>query len=180
MINDSDTSSSNLFYHPTIYEIMRKASKNDGDRFTGGNFLNYMLDQLSELENFTFKKIFGGIDFYRDGYQFGTIRRGKFLLQADPACSQMSPSRPHFGEDKDTFDDTQFFEVPEEIIANKSILKKMGRTSFLVCQKEIANQLKISSRLKACSQYWVTGFYFLANLLFFLFSQKKKCAPGNV
>ncbi|MCH2080791.1 MAG: TfoX/Sxy family protein [Saprospiraceae bacterium] len=123
---------------------MRNTENKDKGRNAGGNFLNYILDQLSDVENFRFKKIFGGIDFYRNGYHFGTIRGGKFLLQADPECGQVSPPRTHFGEDSDTFDDTIFFEVPEDIIANKSILKSWAERAYQSAKKRLLiKQIKL-------------------------------------
>ena len=38
---------------------MRNTENKDKGRNAGGNFLNYILDQLSDVENFRFKKIFG-------------------------------------------------------------------------------------------------------------------------
>lgn len=123
---------------------MKNIKTKDNKQSTGANFLNYILDQLSDFENFRFKKIFGGIDFYRNGYHFGTIRGGKFLLQADPACGQVSSPKPHFGEDSDTFDDTVFYEVPEDIIANKSILKTWTERAYQSAQKRLLiKQIKL-------------------------------------
>ena len=112
-------------------------SDNSQPLFTKGNFLNFILDQLSEVENFTFKKFFGGIDFYKEGYQFGTIRGGKFLLQIDPACNYVPPPRPHYGEDMASFDGSQFFEVPNEILANKSVLSQWVERAFQAAIKKL-------------------------------------------
>ena len=34
------------------------------------NLLNYILNQLADLEDFTFRKMFGGIGFYKEGPPF--------------------------------------------------------------------------------------------------------------
>lgn len=52
----------------------------------GGNLLNFILDQISEIEGITFKKTFQGIHFIRDDVTFGRIQGGKFKLQADSSC----------------------------------------------------------------------------------------------
>ena len=68
-------------------------SKSDHE-LSGGNFLNYILDQLSDLENFTFKKMIGGVGFYRDNLMFGAISGGKFRLKSAHKCDGESIKAP--------------------------------------------------------------------------------------
>lgn len=52
----------------------------------GGNLLNFILDQISELEGITFQKTIEGIRFKRDEVTFGRIQGGQFKLQASKSC----------------------------------------------------------------------------------------------
>ena len=84
------------------------------------NYLNYVLTQLSDIDNVTLKKMFGGIGFFRDGFLFGTISGGKFRLKAPAECSpcpqeELSQFAPVFSQN--------FCEVPEEVLEDKVQLK---------------------------------------------------------
>lgn len=52
----------------------------------GGNLLNFILDQISELEGITFQKTMEGIRFKREDVTFGRIQGGQFKLQAGKTC----------------------------------------------------------------------------------------------
>jgi TfoX/Sxy family transcriptional regulator of competence genes len=42
------------------------------------NYLNFVIDQLSEFGDFEHKKMFGGIGFFKDGKMFAGIMKGNF------------------------------------------------------------------------------------------------------
>lgn len=52
----------------------------------GGAYLNYILDQLSDLEGLTFQKTVNGIRFFAKETEFGAIQGGKFKLKSGQAC----------------------------------------------------------------------------------------------
>ena len=95
------------------------SNSNQQIRLSGSNYLLYILDQLSELEQLTFKKTFQGIRFYMNDLLFAVISGGKFRLKKVDAypqpCGPISTIEPDFAAD-------QYCEVPEEIIEDKSKL----------------------------------------------------------
>lgn len=91
----------------------------------GTNYLHFVLDQLADLENISFKKMYGGIAFFLDGLMFGAITGGKFRLKAASTCS----GKPGMGElsvpNIDTEEEVgKYFEVPGEVLRDKGRLKK--------------------------------------------------------
>lgn len=52
----------------------------------GGNLLNFILNQISDLEGITFQKTMEGIRFKKEEVTFARIQEGRFKLQATQAC----------------------------------------------------------------------------------------------
>ena len=45
------------------------------------NYLNYILNQLSDLDNITYKKMMGEYMLYKDGVLFGGVYDDRFLVK---------------------------------------------------------------------------------------------------
>ncbi len=89
----------------------------------GGNLLNFILDQLSDIEGVTFRKSFGGIQFLRNDVIFGRIQGGKFKLQAESTCG--SSTNPDVEvEIQQNGQPIYLCEVPEPILEDKSQLQQ--------------------------------------------------------
>lgn len=90
------------------------------------NLLNYILNQLSDLEDFTFRKMFGGIGFYKEGLLFGAITGGKFRLKYAGCSGEQSYEEDCKSSTNSTFipDGETFCEVPDKVLANKPLLLK--------------------------------------------------------
>lgn len=91
---------------------------------TSGNYLHFVLDQLSDLEDFTFKKMFGGIGFFKNGKMFGTIVKGAFRLKTD-ATTQKDFEAKGIKPDESSQNSVaiSFWEVPTEVLHDKNQLK---------------------------------------------------------
>ncbi len=86
-----------------------------------GNLLNFILDQLSDLEGITFRKTFKGIQFLREEIVFARIQGGKFKLQAQTACT----SHPDLEvEIQENGQPVFLCEVPEPVLEDKQQLQK--------------------------------------------------------
>ena len=103
----------------------------------GENYLNFILNQLSEIEHITFKKVFGGVGFYREGFLFANISGGRFRLVMPADCktaecpeteTNTSPS-PYSQLD---LQGEKFCAVPNEVLQNKSLAPGVGRKSISV------------------------------------------------
>ena len=87
----------------------------------GGNLLNFILDQISDLEGITFRKSFDGIQFISDEVTFGRIQGGKFKLQASNTCG----SNPNIEvEIQKNGQPVYLCEVPEPVLEDKSLLQE--------------------------------------------------------
>lgn len=103
----------------------KRQFSNDPPQIPKGNYLHFVLDQLAEVENLSFKKAFGGVAFYLDGHMVGAITGGKFRLKAVGNCSEKGDSSklttPNIeGEEKIG----KYFEVPEAVLLDKNRLKR--------------------------------------------------------
>ena len=90
-----------------------------------GNYLHFVLDQLAEVENLSFKKRFGGVAFYLDGLMVGAITGGKFRLKAASTytgdCDSSKLSVPNIESKEDI---GNYFEVPTDVLQDKNRLKR--------------------------------------------------------
>ncbi len=85
----------------------------------GGNLLNFILNQMSELEGITFQKTIEGIRFKRDDITFGRIQGGQFKLQTDKACA----SNPDIEvEIQKNGQPLYLFSVPDPVLEDKNRL----------------------------------------------------------
>lgn len=88
------------------------------------NYLNFVLDQLSEIQNFTFKKMFGGVGFFREGKMFGAIMGGTFRLKADDQTkTDFEAHGMEAYHNKGKGKGMPYWEVPAEIMEDKDQLK---------------------------------------------------------
>lgn len=92
-----------------------------GSRSNSVNYLNFILDQLADVEGFTFKKVFGGISFFRNGILIGAILGGQFKLVADNCSSTDAPCAVQVSYSTEL--NHRFFTVPDDVLDNKESLR---------------------------------------------------------
>lgn len=100
------------------------------------NYLNFILDQLSDLEDFTFKKMFGGVGFFKDGKMFGAIMGGTFRLKADETSQadfEAYDMEPFYYKGKPT--SMPYWEVPAEILEDRQLLKQWAEKAHQIAMK---------------------------------------------
>lgn len=90
-------------------------------------YLNQVLDQLAEVEDFTHKKMFGGIGFFRDGAMWGAImgEHDTFRLKVDAenqAPYEEAGSSPFEMEMRGQTRSMPYWTVPEHVFADKKLL----------------------------------------------------------
>ncbi len=91
------------------------------------NYLDHILDQLSEVEEFTHKKMFGGIGFFRGDAMWGAIMGGGDTLRlkaddANQADFEAVGSTPFEMDMKGRKHTMPYWSVPEHIVEDKSKL----------------------------------------------------------
>ena len=96
----------------------------------------YVEDQLSEFPEYSSKKMFGGVGFFRDGAMFGAIMDNVFRLKADESTIEKYTSQgmgPHeIPSRKMTM---PYYEVPQDVLENRSELKKWAEEALEVALK---------------------------------------------
>jgi DNA transformation protein and related proteins len=97
------------------------APKHDG-------FKDFVLDQLSELQNLTCRAMFGGYGLYCDSVFFGIVQKGRLYFKTNANTARryrerkMKPFRPNA---KQTLHN--FFEVPVDVLENAGELTIWAR-----------------------------------------------------
>ena len=95
------------------------------------DFLNYILDQLSEVEGVTSKRMFGGVGVFRDGRMFGMIAGDTFRLKVDKhnqADYEARGMQPLFMKNKKK--GMPYWEVPADVLEDKTQLKAWAEKAY--------------------------------------------------
>jgi DNA transformation protein and related proteins len=96
-------------------------------------YLDYIIDQLSEFGDFQHKKMFGGIGFFRGKIFFAGIMNGVFRLKADETNIQDFEAHgmgPWKIEGRNMT--MSYYEVPEEIVSDKMKMAEWAAKAFEV------------------------------------------------
>ena len=95
------------------------------------DYLNFLLDQLSEFEPIVAKKMFGGIGFFKEGLMFAMIGYGAFRLKVDESNKKEfkdAGMKALYIEGKKK--SMPYWEVPVDIIEDKDELMKWANKSY--------------------------------------------------
>lgn len=106
-------------------------------------YLDYILDQLSEVPDFTYKKMFGGIGFFRGNTMWGAIMNETetFRLKVsgkNQAVYEAAGMEPFMMEKMNR--SMPYWTVPADIIADKSILAEWVETAALDAEQRKAKK----------------------------------------
>ncbi len=89
------------------------------------DYKTFIADQLSELDGYYSKNMFGGVGYFMDDYMFGAIMSNIFRLKADEQTIpnfEAHDCGPHeIPSRKMTM---PYYEVPQFVLEDKSELKK--------------------------------------------------------
>lgn len=94
-------------------------------------YLRYIVDQLSKFGNFEYRKMFGGVGFFRNRIMFAGIMEGVFRLRADKSSAKdfeqygMGPWVGKGGKSAQPY-----FEVPEEVLADRTRLTEWAARAY--------------------------------------------------
>ncbi len=99
-------------------------------------YVAFIKDQMSELDSFVTKRMFGGVGFFREGIMFGMIGDGKFRLRVDDknrANFEAYEMEPYLSGKKGK--SMPYYEVPIEIIEDRHTLAQWANTAFEVAKE---------------------------------------------
>ena len=95
------------------------------------DYLNFIIDQLSEFGEFEHKKMFGGVGFFKEGKMFAGIMYGNFCLKVGDANRKDFEERGIRSYANDARKKTMpYLEVPADVLENKSILKEWADKAY--------------------------------------------------
>lgn len=95
------------------------------------DFLNYIIDQLTEFGEVEVKNMFGGAGLFHQGLMFGKIGGDTFRLKVDAHNEQDYEDRgmkPYYSEKKKK--GMPYWEVPIEVIEDKQKLASWATKSY--------------------------------------------------
>ena len=100
------------------------------------DYLNYIKEQIAEFGEVEFKKFFGGAGLFHEGLLFGMIGGDVFRLKVDEYNRndfEQKGMRPYFSNTKKI--GMPYWEVPEEILEDKTELAKWADKSFQAAKR---------------------------------------------
>ena len=95
------------------------------------DFLNKVLDQLSNFGDVEIKKMFGGVGLFHEGLMFGKIGGDTFRLKVDDNNKNdyiNKGMKPFYSEKKKK--GMPYWEVPVDVFDNKEELAKWAKKSY--------------------------------------------------
>ncbi len=96
------------------------------------DYLDFVLDQFEEFGEVSYKKMFGGVGFYREGLMFGGIMGGTLHLKVDP---EFEERRVGFFHDKKKKAMPSYIEVPADIVENRTELAKWAAKALAAAKR---------------------------------------------
>ena len=99
-------------------------------------YKDYIARQLEEFGAYETKKMFGGLGYFKDGVMFGAIMHGAFRLKGDETNA---PDYAAYGMKRHEIPGKKmsmpYYEVPQEILNDKAVLKEWVYKSWEVALK---------------------------------------------
>ena len=101
------------------------------------DYLDFVLEQFEEFGGVAHKKMFGGVGFYKEAIMFGGIMGGSLHLKVDDEtrpefeAKGMTP----FFHNKKKKGMASYYEVPVEIVEDKTELAKWAAKAFVTAKK---------------------------------------------
>lgn len=99
-------------------------------------YLNFIIDQLSEFGEVNVKRMFGGIGIFHKGLMFAKIGGDKLRLKVDENNKDDFESKgmkPYYSEKKKK--GMPYWEVPIDVIENKTLLAEWAQKSYAVATR---------------------------------------------
>jgi DNA transformation protein and related proteins len=102
-------------------------------------FVDYVIDQLSEWGQVTARKMFGGAGLYRDGVMFGLIADDIAYLKVDDSNRKNfegAGAEPFTYTEKGKTITMSFYEIPADVLENPAVLAEWAKCSFNIARKK--------------------------------------------
>ncbi|MCB0642716.1 MAG: TfoX/Sxy family protein [Phaeodactylibacter sp.] len=103
------------------------------------SFVDYMLDQLSEIPDVTAKKMFGGVGFFINGKMFGAVMPNETAFRLKVKDSNRAAYEAAGMEDYTHPTSNRkmpYYTVPEEIVADPHKLAEWAQLSIAIALEQ--------------------------------------------
>lgn len=99
-------------------------------------YLQFVLDQLSEFGEVEIKRMFGGVGLFKKGLMFGKIGGDTFRLKVDESNQkefEEKGMKPFYSAKKKK--GMPYWEVPQDVLEDRSELAKWAKKSFEIAKR---------------------------------------------
>jgi DNA transformation protein len=103
-------------------------------------FVDYVMDQLSNWAEVSVRRMFGGAGLYREGRMFGLVADDVAYLKVDDSNRDdflragSAPFEPYPEKIKSTV--MSYFEIPADVLEDPDELARWAERSWIVAQKK--------------------------------------------
>lgn len=101
------------------------------------DYLDFLLEQMSDVEGVTHKKMFGGVGFYRDGVMFGGIMGGSMHLKVDDQTRDafIDQGMEPFHHGKKGKSLPTYYQVPVDIVEDRDALAAWAEKAYQAARR---------------------------------------------
>jgi DNA transformation protein and related proteins len=102
-------------------------------------FVDYVIDQLSDWGEVSARKMFGGAGLYREMVMFGLIADDVAYLKVDDSNRkyfELAGSKPFTYIEKGKTITMSYYEIPADVLENPAVLAEWAQRSFGIARKK--------------------------------------------
>ncbi len=105
-----------------------------------GEFVDYVVEQLSSWGEVSVRRMFGGAGLYRGGTMFGVLAEDVAYLKVDDSNRKdfvragSAPFEPYPDKIKTTI--RTYYEIPGDVLENADELARWAQRSWLIARKK--------------------------------------------
>ena len=97
------------------------------------DYLDFLMDQFSDFGEVTYKKMFGGAGFYKDGVMFGGIMYGELHLKVDDETRPLYEEqgmKPFSHGNKKAKTPPSYYCVPVDVVEDREELTRWAERAL--------------------------------------------------
>jgi len=101
------------------------------------DYLEFVLEQLENFGDITYKRMFGGVGFYKEGIMFGGIMGGALHLKVNDTTRPQfeAMGMGSFFDNEKSKTKPKYYEVPISIVEDRDELAKWATTAYEIAKK---------------------------------------------
>ena len=102
------------------------------------DYIDFLMDQFSNFGEVTYKKMFGGAGFYKDGVMFGGIMNGELHLKVNDVTRPLFEEQgmKPFSHGKKTKTLPTYYCVPVEVVEDRDVLTRWAERALAAAKEK--------------------------------------------